>query len=61
MPVLSLYLHLSSLTLYFLIAAVFVINYGLECFTNLDIVYIHHFVHILFVYKLVLVLLKLGV
>ena len=61
MPVLSLYLHLSSLTLYFLIAAMFVINYGLECFTNLDIVYIHHSVHILFVYKLVLVLLKLGV
>ena len=61
MPVLSLCLHLSSLILYFLIAAVFVINYGLECFTNLDIVYIHHFVHILFVYKLVLVLLKLGV
>ena len=61
MPVLSLYLHLSSLTPYFLIAAMFVINYGLECFTNLDIVYIHHSVHILFVYKLVLVLLKLGV
>ena len=39
----------------------FVINYGLECFTNLDIAYIHHSVHILFVYKLVFVLLKLGV
>ena len=61
MPVLSLCLHLSSLTLYLLIAAVFVINYGLECFTNLDITYIHHSAHILFVYKLVLVLLKLGV
>ena len=61
MLVLSLCLHLSSLTPYFLIAAMFVINYGLECFTNLDIVYIHHSVHILFVYKLVLVLLKLGV
>ena len=60
-PVLSLCLHRSSLTLYLLIVAVFVINYGLECFTNLDIVYIHHSAHILFVYKLVLVLLKLGV
>ena len=58
---LSLYLHLSSLILYLLIAAVFVINYGLKYFTNLDIAYIHHFTHILFVYKLVLVLLKLGV
>ena len=57
---LSLCLHLSSLTLYLLIAAVFVINYGLKCFTNLDIAYIHHSAHILFVYKLVLVLLKLG-
>ena len=61
MLVLSLYLHLSSLTLSLLIAAVFVINYGLECFTNLDIAYIHHSAHILFVYKLMLVLLKLGV
>ena len=61
MPMLSLCLHLSSLTLYFLITAVFVINYGLECFTNLDIAYIHHSAHILFVYKLALVLLKLGV
>ena len=61
MLVLSLCLHLSSLNLYLLIAAVFVINYGLECFTNLDIAYIHHFAHILFVYKFVLVLLKLGV
>ena len=61
MLVLSLCLHLSSLTLYLLIAAVFVINYGLECFTNLDIAYIHHSAHILFVYKLVLVLLTLGV
>ena len=61
MPVLSLCLHFSSFTLYLLIATVFVINYGLECFTNLDIAYIHHSVHILFVYKLVFVLLKLGV
>ena len=60
MLVLSLYFHLSSLTLYILIAAMFVINYGLECFTYLVIAYIHHSTHILFVYKLVLVLLKLG-
>ena len=60
MPVLSLCLHLSSLTLY-LISVVFVINYGLECSTNLVIAYIYHSAHILFVYKLVLVLLKLGV
>ena len=58
---LFLCLHLSSFTLYLLIVAVFVINYGLEFFSNLDIVYIHHSAHILFVYKLVLVLLKLGV
>ena len=61
MLVSSLCLHLSSLTLYPLIAVVFVINYGLKCFTNLDISYIHHSTHILFVYKLVLVLLKLGI
>ena len=61
MPVLSLCLLLSSLTLYLLIVVVFVINYGLEYFTNLDIAYIHHSARILFVYKLVLVLLKLGV
>ena len=58
---LSLCLHLSSLTLYLLIAVVFVINYGLKCFTNLGIAYIYHSAHILFVYKLVLVLLKLEV
>ena len=57
---LSLCLHFSFFTLYLLIATVVVINYGLECFTNLDIAYIHHSVHILFVYKLMLVLLKLG-
>ena len=61
MPVLSLCLHLSSHTLYLLIAAVYVVNYGSECFTYLVIAYIHHSAHILFVYKLVLVLLKLGV
>ena len=61
MPVLSLCLHLSLLTLYLLIIAVFVINYDLECFTYLVIAYIHHSAHILFMYKLVLELLKLGV
>ena len=58
---LSLCLHLSFLSLYFLIVAVFVINYGLECVTNLDISYISYFTHILFDYKLVLVILYLGV
>ena len=43
-----------------LITVVFVINYGIECFTYLVITYIHHSTHILFMYKLVLVLLKLG-
>ena len=61
MPVLSLCLHLSSLTLYFLIAVMFVINYDLESLTYLVIAYIYYSAHILFVYKLVLVLLKLGV
>ena len=58
---LSLYLYLSSLTLYLLITVVFVINYGLECFTNLVIAYISYSAHILFNYKLVLVVLYLGV
>ena len=58
---LSLCLHIPSLTLYLLITAVVVINFGLECFTNLDLTYIHLSAHILFVYKLVLVILNLGV
>ena len=58
---LSLCLHLSSLLFFFLIAVVFMINYDLECFTYLVIAYIHYSAHILFMYKLVLVLLKLGV
>ena len=58
---LSLYLYLSFLSLYLLIDAVFVINYGLECVTNLDIAYISYSTHILFDYKLVLVILYLGV
>ena len=58
---LSLCLHLSSLSLYLLITAVLVINYGLECVTNLVIAYISFFVHILFDYKLVLVIFELGV
>ena len=61
MLVLSLCLHLSSRTLYLLIVVVFVINYGLECFTNLDIAYISYSAHIFFEYKLVLVILNLGV
>ena len=48
-------------TLFLLIAVVFVINYDLECFANLGIVYIYHSAHQLFEYKLVLVILKLGV
>ena len=58
---LSLCLHLSSFTLYLLITVVVVINFGLECFTNLDLAYIHLSAHILFLYKLVLVTLYLGV
>ena len=58
---LFLYFHFSSLTLYLLITAMFVINFGLECFTNLDIAYISYFVYILFDYKLVLVILYLRV
>ena len=45
---LSLCLHLSFLSLYLLIATMFVINYGLECVINLDIAYISYSVHILF-------------
>ena len=58
---LSLCLHLSFLSLYLIIAAVLVIIYGLECVSNLDIVYISYSAHILFDYKLVLVILYLGV
>ena len=58
---LSLCLHLSSLSLYLLIAIVIVINYGLECVTNLVIAYISYSTHVLFDYKLVLVVLFLGV
>ena len=39
-------------TLFLLIAAVFMINYGLECFANLGIAYIYHSTHQLFKYKL---------
>ena len=58
---LSLCLHLSSLTLYLLITVVVVINFGSECFTNLVLAYIHLSAHILFVYKLMLVIFDLGV
>ena len=52
--------QLSFLSLYLLIAIVFVINYGLECVTNLVITYTSYSAHILFDYKLVLVILYLG-
>ena len=58
---LSLCLHLSSLSLYLLITTIFVINYGLEYVTNLVIAYISYSAHILLDYKLVLVVLYLGV
>ena len=58
---LSLCLHLSSLSLYLLITAVFVIYYGLECVTNLVIAYILFSALILFDYKFVLVTFYLGV
>ena len=58
---LSLYLHLSTLSLYLLITAVIVFNYGLECVTKLGITYISYSAHILFDYKLVLVIFELGV
>ena len=57
---LSLFLHLSFLSFYFLTATVLVINYGLECVTNLDIAYMSYSTHILFDYKLVLVILYSG-
>ena len=57
---LSLCLHLSSFTLYLLITDVIMINFSLECFINLDLASIHLFAHILFVYKLVLVILNFG-
>ena len=58
---LSLCLYLSSLSLYLLITVVIVIIYGLECITNLVIAYISFSANILFDYKLVLVILYLGV
>ena len=45
MSVLSLCLHLSSLTLYLLIAVEFVINYGLECLP-IWVLLIFHIPHI---------------
>ena len=52
---LSLCLHLSSLSHYLLITAVIVINYVLDCVTYLVIAYISYSAHILLDYKLVLV------
>ena len=58
---LSLCLHLSSFSLYLLITTVIVINYDLECVTNLVIAYISFSTHISFDYKFVLLILELGV
>ena len=57
---LSLCLHLSSLNFCHLISAVVVILFGLDCFINSDLAYVH-VPHILFYNKLELVICKLGV
>ena len=57
---LSLCLHLSSLNFCHLISAVVVILFGLDCFINSDLAYVH-VSHILFYNKLELVICKLGV
>ena len=38
---LSMCLHLSSLNLYLLITTVVMVNFGLDCFTNFVLAYIH--------------------
>ena len=48
-------------TLFLLIATVFVITYGLECFAYLVIAYIYHSTHQLFEYKLYVGNFVLGV
>ena len=58
---LSLCLHLSSFTLYLLITIVIVFNFGLECVTNLVIAYVSYSAYILFDYKLMSLVLYLGV
>ena len=58
---LYLCLHIFSLSLYLLNVVVIVINYGLECITNLVIAYILYSAHILFDYKSVLVIFNLRV
>ena len=58
---LSLCFHLFPLSLYLLNVVVIVINYGLECITNLVIAYILYSAHILFDYKSVLVIFNLRV
>ena len=58
---LSLCFHLFPLSLYLLNVVVIVINYGLECVTNLVIAYILYSAYILFDYKFVLVIFNLGV
>ena len=44
-------------TLFLLIVDMVMIHYGVECFANFSIAYIYHSAHILFEYKLVLVIL----
>ena len=55
-----MFASLSLYTLYILITVVVVFNYGLECVTYLVIAYISYSAHILFDYKLVLVIFNLG-
>ena len=57
---LFLCLHLSSLNFCHIISAVVVILFGLDCFINSDLAYVH-VPHILFYNKLELVICKLGV
>ena len=57
---LSLCLHLSSLNFCHIISAMVVILFGLDCFINFDLAYVH-VPHILFYNKLELVICKLGV
>ena len=57
---LSLCLHLSSLNFCHIISAMVVILFGLDCFINSDLAYVH-VPHILFYNKLELVICKLGV
>ena len=61
MPVLSLCLHLSNPYFFIFNCCCVMINYGLELFVYLGVACTYHSAHILFEYKLILVILKLGV